>query len=250
MTALQPTRTMSGQTWGAIATGFVGAFLIGLAVATNNSNIEVIGWFTGAIFLLVALGLAVSAIRNLRAESAERNDWARFAAALDDGVHFEVPEEMGYAAELPAVLDDLADVGQPSDGEARHAIVGEEDQIHWCAFQHERPMGTATVGMIGLHPDRKADAYPQLEIRVNDPDAADFDRRFEVLAQDRAFADLVLHEQAREHLMATGPFDWRLEGNQIITTLAESSTPEQAITFIEDRVKPLARVAGDIPLDA
>lgn len=250
MTALQSTRTISGRDWGAIVAGFVGAFLIGMAATGEGSGVRLVLIVLGVVLLVVALGLAVTSVRERRAEAAERTDWVAFERALDEGIRFEVPDGMGYAASLPAVLDDLADVGQPADGEALHAIVGEEGEIHWCAFQHERAGGTATVGLVGLHPERDADTYPHLEVRVADPHADEFDSRFEVTAENAAFASAVLTDGARGELMAVPPFAWRLEGNQIITSAEDPSTPEEAIEFIETRVKPLARVAGEVPLDA
>lgn len=323
MSALQPTRTMTGRDWGAIVTGFIGAFLVGMAATGESSGLQLIIIGIGVVLLVTAIGLAFVSINERRAEHKERTDWGAFETALADGIRFDVPEGMGYAASLPAVLDDLADVGLPADGEALHAIVGEEGEIHWCAFQHvqygdpdlssdatpysapapyptprpesapyavadpaavrpgeasgelpgqeddgtlapsdDRPTAeipsvppvpaqrTSTVGMVGLHPDRDADTYPHLEVRVVDPAAFDFDSRFAVSAADQTFAEAVLHEQARGELMAVEPFDWRLEGNQIITSADEPSTPEQAVEFIETRVKPLARVAATIPLDA
>ena len=249
MTALQSTRTMSGRDWGAIITGFIGAFLVGMAATGESSGLQLIIIGIGVVLLIIAISLAVVSYRERRAEAQERTDWQTFERALDEGIRFDVPEGMGYAASLPAVLIDLADVGQPADGEALHAIVGEEGEIHWCAFQHERAAGASTVGMVGLHPDRDADTYPHLEVRVADPEASDFDSRFVVTADDDTFADAVLNESARDELMAIEPFDWRVEGNQIITSEDARSTPEEAIEFIEGRLKPLARVAAAIPLD-
>lgn len=250
MTALQPITKMSGRDWGAVATGFIGSFLIGLAATGESSGLQLAIIGIGVLLLLVALGLAVASIRDRRAEILERTDWLAFEHALGHGLRFEVPGEMGYAAYLPAVLDDLADVGEPADGEARNAIVGEEGDIHWCAFQHERADGTATVGLVGLHPDRYADTYPHLDLRVADPGALTFDDRFSVSTTDQRFADVVLHEVARGALMAVAPFEWRLEGNQIITSADRSSTPQEAIEFIQTRLKPLAAVSAAIPLDA
>lgn len=250
MSALQSAYRMSGRDWGAVVIGFVGAFLTGLALTGESSGLGLILLAVGLVLIAIALGLAASSILERRSEWRERNRWDAFRKALSDGVRFEVPEGMGYAETLPAALDDLADTDLPSDGEARHAIVGEEGPIRWCAFQHDRESGTSTVGMVGLHPDRTADTYPHFEVLVADAQAPEFRDRFVVQAEDETLAGAVLHEQAREQLMNGDPFEWQLIGNQIITVADSPSTPEEAIAFIDERVKPLARVAAQIPLDA
>ncbi|WP_153505613.1 hypothetical protein [Cumulibacter manganitolerans] len=243
-------RTISGGDVAALVAAFAGAFLISAGLSGDRTGLTTLLIVLGIALLLGTAVLAVRSLRDRTAELADRQRWESFEESLEDGVRFDVPEGMGYAPELPALLDDMSDIGEPSDGRARRAIVGELGEIHWCAFQHERPDGTSTVGMVGLRPDRHADRYPRLRVIVKDADAAQFDERYDVLADDDAFAGQALNDEARAELMRAAAFDWRLEGNQMITTLQRPSTPEEQIAFIEDRVEPLARVAALIPLDA
>lgn len=234
-----------------IGCAFAGAFCLGLAfIGLKPGAGRWVLVVVGAILVAVALSIAFLSDRRRAAETAERREWPAFENALDEGVSFEVPPGMGYAAELPVVLEDMSASGEPSDGQAQNAIVGEYGDIHWCAFQHHRPGGTATVGMVGLLPDRVSDSYPRMRVVVKDPDAAGFDERFDVMCADPHFADRVLSEDVRHELMAVEPFDWRLEGNQVITRVERPSTPEEQIGFITDRVTPLCRVTSLIPLDA
>ena len=243
-------RVMTGADWAALPAAFVGAFLLSAGLTGERTGLKALLIVIGALLLVATVVLVIRTLRERTAELADRQDWDAFEASLEDGVRFDVPDGMGYAPELPALLVDMGDIGEPSDGQARRAIVGERGEIHWCAFQHERPGGTSTVGMVGLRPDREADRYPRLRVTVKDPEASTFDERFDVMTADTEFADRVLVDDVRDELMRAEPFDWRLEGNQIITTRAEPSTPEGQVAFIEDRVEPLARVAALIPLDA
>jgi len=241
---------MTGRDWAAVGCAFAGAFLVAFASSGSSSVLKTLLLVLGLGLLAGALALAVLSVRDRLGAAAERTDWAAFERSLEDGVRFDVPDGMGYAAELPALLDDMADIGEPSDGLARHAIVGEHGDIHWCAFQHQRPGGTSTVGMVGLLPDRDADRYPRVRVTVKDPAGSTFAERFDVMGADSAFADRALAPDAQAELMQVEPFDWRLEGNQIVTTADRPSTPEEQVEFIESRVLPLARVAELIPLDA
>lgn len=250
MTTTPARRTMSGRDWAALAAAFVGAFLAGLALQGEFSSLKVVLLIVGIILIVLAAAAAFVEWRERDAELQERRDWAAFERSLEDGVRFDVPEDLGYAAELPVLLDDMAESGEPSDGQARHAIVGEQGPIHWCAFQHQRPGGTSTVGMVGLHPDRATDVYPRLRVRVKDAGGSSFDERYDVMCPEPGFAEQALPDDVRAELMRLEPFDWRLVGNQIVTSLDAPSSPEQQVGFIEQRVLPLARVAERIPLDS
>lgn len=244
-------RTISSRDWAMFIAAFVGAFLLALGFTRESTGAKTLLIILGILTLAVAAGILISELRDRTAEVAERDSWEAFETSLDEGVRFDVPDGMGYAAELPAVLDDLRDAGEPADGQARHVIVGERGEIHWCAFQHHRSDAqVATVGLVGLHPDREADTYPLLSVTVAEPEGADFDTRFAVQAEDDAFAEGVLSAETRDDLMAQAPFDWQLAGNQIITRIDRASTPAQQVSFIEDRVEPLARLAARIPLNS
>lgn len=243
-------RAMSSADWGALISAFVGAFLLSLGLSGDSPLLKTGLVVVGVVLLITAIALVVRTLLHRNAEIADRERWDAFERSLDGGVRFDIPEGMGYAPELPVLLNDMADSGEPSDGQAKNAIVGERGDIHWCAFQHQRPGGTSTVGMIGLRPDREADSYPRLRVTVQDPAGATFDERFDIMCAEAGFPERVLTDDVRRELMTAVPFSWRLEGNQLITTLDEPSNPEQQVAFIEDRVEPLARVAALIPLDA
>ncbi|WP_106849141.1 hypothetical protein [Blastococcus sp. Marseille-P5729] len=252
MSTPQPSRrSMSSRDWAMFIAAFLGAFLLSLGFTRESTGAKILLILLGILMLAVAAGILLSELRDRSAEAAERESWESFEDSLEEGVRFDVPDGMGYAAELPPVLDDLRDAGEPADGQARHAIVGERGEIHWCAFQHVRGEGAvATIGLVGLHPDRDADSYPLLSVEVADPNAEGFDERFTVQAEDPGFAEQVLSEQTRAELMEHIPFDWQLAGNQIITRVDRASSPEEQVRFIEERVEPLARIAARIPLDA
>lgn len=244
-------RSLSSRDWALFGGAFVGAFLVALGITRESTGAKILLVLIGILVLGFTAGLLLTELRERTAESAERESWDAFEDSLDDGVRFDVPDGMGYAAELPPVLDDLRDAGEPAGGHARHAIVGERGEIHWCAFQHVRDESDiATVGLVGLHPDREADSYPTLAVTVADRDAADFDSRFGVESEDDAFTERVLSDEVRAELMELAPFDWQLAGNQIITRIDRPSSPEEQVQFIQERVEPLARVAARIPLDA
>lgn len=250
-TPQQSRRSMSSRDWAMFIAAFLGAFLLSLGFTRESTGAKMLLILLGILMLVIAAGMLMFELRDRSAEAAERESWEAFEDSLDEGVRFAVPDGMGYAAELPPVLDDLRDAGEPADGHARHAIVGERGEIHWCAFQHVRSEAeVATVGLVGLHPDRDADSYPLLSVAVADPAAPGFDERFSVETEDPGFAQQVLTEQTRTELLEQVAFDWQLAGNQIITRVDRASSPEEQVRFIEERVEPLARIAARIPLDA
>lgn len=245
--------------WMAIAPAFVGAFLLALSTADGIIETGLSTWLRllGLAALLVSLVAIGLMIRDRIVLAGERDDWDGFARALPRGVRLKVPAGMNYAATFPPALDGLrddADTRFTAGGEARHAILGAVGEIHFCVFQHhpddvldDLDDRVSTVGLVSLHPDREYDELPRLEVDVADPGASSFERRFRVLTADTELADSVLNAANRDELMRTRPFGWRIAGNQIITVGDSPRTPGQVLEFIDERIKPLAGLAGRIP---
>lgn len=237
--------------WLVIGLGFLCAFLLALQSAFENAGVlRVLALICG----LGALGVLAYLLWSRRTSAVHGRDWNAFAAALPDGVAIDVPDGMSYARELDQLAEELTEIGEPpydgSPGHARHAVFGEHERIHYCAFQYHHSGQTDTVGLVALRPDREVDVVPDVWVAPAFPTAPAFPDRFQVSGYDDKFVRELLSSDVQADLLAADPFSWALVGNQIITFREGPSDPKSTFEFIDTRLELLASVADRLPTTA
>jgi hypothetical protein len=246
----EPTaRWRLGRAWRVLAPLlFAGWFLLvvsgkatDLVSGGNRLPLIVAGFVT--IALVTAVGSAIGGRRRRNAfqQLAQQRGW-RYSAT----------DSAGLAGRW-----DWAPFGVGSGRHASHVLLGEYGGYPFAAFRYHwttRSGEDSTRHHISAVALRLPAALPRIRVgpegvlggigRLDiDVESEAFNRRYRVRCDDRRYAVDLLTPRTVEALLSVQPFDWRIDGADLIALGADTVGPAQVLA----RLEVLAGIARQVP---